>query len=167
MLTGEGVSLAVKQAAAAVKAIADDMASSYESAWHPITRDYRLLTRGLVLTTVPKASSTCHRARMHPATCGIRAGCAHPGSADTGVSAAPSPSAAGLQLSTCCKLIPEIRTNQHSGPAATHHMDTMTNRPAVTCATGERQHHTIRVRRGCSDRIPAAPGSANGKHCRV
>ena len=55
-LTGEGVSLAVKQAAAAVKAIADDMPSSYESAWHRITRDYRLLTRGLVLTTVPKAA---------------------------------------------------------------------------------------------------------------
>jgi flavin-dependent dehydrogenase len=53
-LTGEGVSLAVKQAAAAVRAIADDMPSSYESAWRRITRDYRLLTRGLVLTTVPK-----------------------------------------------------------------------------------------------------------------
>src|ERR1700733_451961 len=55
-LTGEGVSLAVKQAAAAVKAIADDMPSSYESAWHRVTRDYRLLTRGLVLTTVPKTA---------------------------------------------------------------------------------------------------------------
>jgi flavin-dependent dehydrogenase len=55
-LTGEGVSLAVKQAAAAVRAITDDMPSSYESAWHRITRDYRLLTRGLVLTTVPKAA---------------------------------------------------------------------------------------------------------------
>ena len=55
-LTGEGVSLAVKQAAAAVRAIADDMPSSYESAWHRITRDYRLLTRGLVLTTVPRAT---------------------------------------------------------------------------------------------------------------
>jgi hypothetical protein len=32
------------------------MPSSYESAWHRITRDYRLLTRGLVLTTVPKAA---------------------------------------------------------------------------------------------------------------
>jgi flavin-dependent dehydrogenase len=58
-LTGEGVSLAVKQAAAAVTAIADDVPSSYESAWHRITRDYRLLTRGLVLTTVP---STARRA---------------------------------------------------------------------------------------------------------
>ncbi|MFZ1162253.1 NAD(P)/FAD-dependent oxidoreductase [Mycobacterium sp.] len=55
-LTGEGVSLAVKQAAAAVRAITDDMPSSYESAWHRVTRDYRLLTRGLVLTTVPKAA---------------------------------------------------------------------------------------------------------------
>jgi flavin-dependent dehydrogenase len=55
-LTGEGVSLAVKQAAAAVTAIADDVPASYESAWYRITRDYRLLTRGLVLTTVPKAA---------------------------------------------------------------------------------------------------------------
>jgi hypothetical protein len=55
-LTGEGVSLAVKLAAAAVSAIADDLPSSYESAWHRITRDYRLLTRGLVLTTVSPAA---------------------------------------------------------------------------------------------------------------
>jgi flavin-dependent dehydrogenase len=55
-LTGEGVSLAVKQAAAAVRAIVDDTPSSYESAWHRVTRDYRLLTRGLVLTTVPTAT---------------------------------------------------------------------------------------------------------------
>jgi flavin-dependent dehydrogenase len=55
-LTGEGVSLAVKQAAAAVSAIVDDVPSSYELAWHRITRDYRLLTRGLVLTTVPTAA---------------------------------------------------------------------------------------------------------------
>ncbi|HME15976.1 MAG TPA: NAD(P)/FAD-dependent oxidoreductase [Mycobacterium sp.] len=55
-LTGEGVSLAVKQAAAAVRAIADDTPSTYESAWHRITRDYRLLTRGLVLTTAPRAT---------------------------------------------------------------------------------------------------------------
>jgi hypothetical protein len=54
-LTGEGVSLAVKQAAAAVSAITDGMPSSYESAWHRITRHYRLVTRGLVLTTVPTA----------------------------------------------------------------------------------------------------------------
>jgi len=55
-LTGEGVSLAVKQAAAAVRAIADDMPASYESAWHRITRDYRLITRGLVLATVQPAA---------------------------------------------------------------------------------------------------------------
>ena len=55
-LTGEGVSLAVKQAGAAVRAIVDDTPSSYEAAWHRITRDYRLLTRGLVLATVPPAT---------------------------------------------------------------------------------------------------------------
>lgn len=55
-LTGEGVSLAVKQADAAVRAIVDGTPSSYEAAWHRITRDYRLLTRGLVLATVPPMS---------------------------------------------------------------------------------------------------------------
>jgi flavin-dependent dehydrogenase len=55
-LTGEGISLAVKQANAAVSAIVDDKPSSYEAAWHRITRDYRLLTRGLVLATVPPAT---------------------------------------------------------------------------------------------------------------
>jgi flavin-dependent dehydrogenase len=53
-VTGEGISLAVKQAAAAVAAIIDDAPSSYEGAWRRITRDYRLLTRGLVLSTVPR-----------------------------------------------------------------------------------------------------------------
>jgi len=53
-LTGEGISLAVKQAAAVVKAIVDDAPSSYEAAWHRITRDYRLLTRALVLGSTPR-----------------------------------------------------------------------------------------------------------------
>lgn len=52
-LTGEGISLAVKQAGALVNAIVDDAPSSYEDAWHRITRNYRLLTRGLVLATRP------------------------------------------------------------------------------------------------------------------
>lgn len=52
-LTGEGISLAVKQAAAAVAAIVDDNPSSYEPAWQRITRNYRLLTRALVLASVP------------------------------------------------------------------------------------------------------------------
>jgi flavin-dependent dehydrogenase len=54
-LTGEGVSLAVKQARAAVAAIVDDAPMSYEAEWHRITRDYRLLTRALVLATAPRA----------------------------------------------------------------------------------------------------------------
>jgi flavin-dependent dehydrogenase len=53
-LTGEGISLAVRQAAAVVKAVVDDDPSSYETAWHRITRDYRLLTRGLVLASTPR-----------------------------------------------------------------------------------------------------------------
>jgi flavin-dependent dehydrogenase len=53
-LTGEGISLAIKQARAAVNAIVNDNPSSYEAAWHRITRDYRRLTRGLVLATVPQ-----------------------------------------------------------------------------------------------------------------
>ena len=44
-LTGEGVSLAVKQARAAVDAIVGDGPASYEAAWHRVTRNYRLLTR--------------------------------------------------------------------------------------------------------------------------
>lgn len=48
-LTGEGVSLAVKQAAAAVAAIVAGDPASYERAWRRITRNYRLLTRALVL----------------------------------------------------------------------------------------------------------------------
>ncbi len=52
-LTGEGISLAVKQAAAAVEAIVDDTPSSYEAAWHRVTRNYRWLTRGLVLASAP------------------------------------------------------------------------------------------------------------------
>lgn len=52
-LTGEGISLALKQAAAAVDAIVNETPASYEKAWHRITRDYRLLTRALVLASTP------------------------------------------------------------------------------------------------------------------
>jgi flavin-dependent dehydrogenase len=54
-LTGEGISLAVKQAGAAVQAIVDEAPLSYEGAWRRITRDYRLLTRALVLGTATRA----------------------------------------------------------------------------------------------------------------
>lgn len=53
-LTGEGISLAVKQAAAAVTAIVADDPASYEAAWRRITRDYRMLTRALVLASTPR-----------------------------------------------------------------------------------------------------------------
>jgi flavin-dependent dehydrogenase len=55
-LTGEGISLAVKQAAAAVEALVNDAPGSYEAAWHRVTRNYRLLTRALVLGSAPRAA---------------------------------------------------------------------------------------------------------------
>lgn len=57
-LTGEGMSLAVKQAAAAVNAIVADRPADYESDWRRITRRYRLLTRGLVLATATRFGKT-------------------------------------------------------------------------------------------------------------
>ena len=39
-----------------VNAIVNDAPSSYEAAWHRVTRDYRLLTRGLVLATTPRVA---------------------------------------------------------------------------------------------------------------
>ncbi|HEX6686589.1 MAG TPA: NAD(P)/FAD-dependent oxidoreductase [Candidatus Limnocylindrales bacterium] len=54
-LTGEGISLAVRQAGAAVDAMVAGEPQRYEAAWRRITREYRLLTRGLVLATVPRA----------------------------------------------------------------------------------------------------------------
>lgn len=55
-LTGEGISLAAKQAAAAVAAIVNETPSSYELAWQRVTRNYRLLTRALVLASSPPAT---------------------------------------------------------------------------------------------------------------
>ena len=54
-VTGDGISLAVKQGGAAVTAIVDGAPSSYEAAWRQITRAYRLFTRTLVLATTPRA----------------------------------------------------------------------------------------------------------------
>ncbi|WP_117210233.1 NAD(P)/FAD-dependent oxidoreductase [Allorhizocola rhizosphaerae] len=50
-LTGEGISLAVKQARAAIASIADGDPARYERDWQRITREYRMLTRGLVVAT--------------------------------------------------------------------------------------------------------------------
>ncbi|MEE6175835.1 NAD(P)/FAD-dependent oxidoreductase [Mycobacterium sp. 050134] len=66
-LTGEGISLAVKQAAAAVDTIVNDAPSSYEAAWQRVTRRYRLLTRGLVLAS---AAPPARRAIV-PAAAGL------------------------------------------------------------------------------------------------
>jgi flavin-dependent dehydrogenase len=47
-LTGEGIRLGLAQAHAAVSAIAAENPKRYESDWRQITRDYRLLTGGLL-----------------------------------------------------------------------------------------------------------------------
>ena len=52
-LTGEGISLAVKQARAAVAAIVAGRPDDYERDWQRITRRYRWITRGLVLASSP------------------------------------------------------------------------------------------------------------------
>ncbi len=50
-LTGEGVALALGQAAAAVRAIGADRPETYEAEWRALTRRYRLLTGGLLAGT--------------------------------------------------------------------------------------------------------------------
>ncbi len=78
-LTGEGISLAVKQAAAAVSAIVDDTpARRMRAAVARITRDYRLITRGLALASTPRAARlpSCRCAPLLP---GIPVRGEHPG----------------------------------------------------------------------------------------
>ncbi len=50
-LTGEGISLALMQARAAVAAVAADRPHDYERDWQRITRRYRLMTTALVSST--------------------------------------------------------------------------------------------------------------------
>lgn len=53
-LTGEGVALALGQAAAAVRAVEADDVHGYEADWRRLTRRYRWLTGGLVAATTPR-----------------------------------------------------------------------------------------------------------------
>lgn len=50
-LTGEGISLALAQAEAAVDAVVANAPARYERSWQRLTRPYRLLTRALVIAT--------------------------------------------------------------------------------------------------------------------
>ena len=47
-ITGEGLRLAYEQANVAVAAVADDTPTRYEREWRRVTRDFRVLTHGLV-----------------------------------------------------------------------------------------------------------------------
>lgn len=49
-ITGEGISLALAQAEAAVTAILADRPGDYERTWHRIVRRHRILTRSLLVT---------------------------------------------------------------------------------------------------------------------
>ena len=49
-----GFSGFLHRAGAVVKAIVEDAPESYEAAWQGITRNYRLLTRALVLASTPR-----------------------------------------------------------------------------------------------------------------
>ncbi|WP_139977307.1 NAD(P)/FAD-dependent oxidoreductase [Nocardioides litoris] len=62
-LTGEGVALALGQAAAAARAVAASEPASYEGEWRRLTRRYRWLTAGLVAATTPRPA----RAAVVPA----------------------------------------------------------------------------------------------------
>ncbi len=92
---------------------------------------------------------------MHPATCGIRAGCAHIGALTLAFQPPPSRTAAGLQVSKCCTLIPGIGLKQ-SGPAATNHLETMANGALLSPGRAgvKRQYNTHPVRRGRSVEFP-------------
>ncbi len=54
-ITGEGLRLGFAQATAAVGAIGRQDAASYESEWMRVTRDFRMLTSGLVLAATSPA----------------------------------------------------------------------------------------------------------------
>jgi len=49
-ITGEGIRVGLAQAEAAAQAIADDAPGRYEREWRTRTRDFRMLTAGLVAT---------------------------------------------------------------------------------------------------------------------
>lgn len=57
-LTGEGVSLALLQARAAIDALRSGAPEQYEAAWRSLTRPYRLITRGLLRATAGRPGRT-------------------------------------------------------------------------------------------------------------
>ena len=114
-LTGEGISLAVKQAAAAVDAIVNDAPSSYETAWHRVTRDYRLLTRchaasydeGASLTIALTAAAACLTERLMPS----------PVSASSYPAASPTNSTRpATRRDTTCRMGPQPRARPRRAP---------------------------------------------------
>jgi hypothetical protein len=48
-ITGEGLRLGFAQARVAIECILSDKPASYEKAWRRVSRDFRVLTQGLIL----------------------------------------------------------------------------------------------------------------------
>jgi flavin-dependent dehydrogenase len=66
-ITGEGLRLGFAQAEAAIAAVADERPASYEREWRRITRDFRVLTSGLVaLASTPMRRAIVPLAQAAP-----------------------------------------------------------------------------------------------------
>ena len=52
-ITGEGIALAIKEAAALVRCVVDGRLDPYEPAWRQATRSYRMITEGLLVARGP------------------------------------------------------------------------------------------------------------------
>ncbi len=71
-ITGEGLRVGFAQAREAIKSIASDRLASYPRRWRAVTREFRVLTRGLVLAaSSPLRSSIVPLARALPRVFGM------------------------------------------------------------------------------------------------
>ncbi len=71
-ITGEGLRVGFAQAREAIRAIATERPGDYPRRWRAVTRDFRVLTRGLVmLASSPLRGSIVPLARALPRVFGI------------------------------------------------------------------------------------------------
>ena len=71
-ITGEGLRVGFAQAREAISAIADNRLASYPRRWRVVTREFRVLTRGLVLlASSPLRRSIVPLARALPSVFGM------------------------------------------------------------------------------------------------
>jgi predicted RNA polymerase sigma factor len=71
-ITGEGLRVGFAQAQAAIKAISVDAPGTYPAEWKRVTREFRILTKGLVaLASSPLRSSIVPLAHAIPGLFGV------------------------------------------------------------------------------------------------